>query len=251
MKFLIILLLVVSCGKRDFLTQFGNDLKKGKDNIVAVSKKAIVDTANTGVKAIGDTVTEIAKDTGSIITEANEIKNYHLTHSGDTTEMIGSQLESIGQIPRDLGNEFLGTDSHSKEDLADLEKELDELRAEMYEELSEVNNSIYDAKFELNQAIEGVSADLSQSNLALQSAIDSVQTELLDEINRVKRLGKKALKKAIKKVNRKIRRVRQAINRVRRNVNSLEVVCQQDSVYIIFSGFVQFAEYCELESNRR
>lgn len=238
--------LFVSCGKQDLLTNVDREVRKGMSNGVTVLHKGFIDGVNTTSKAISDSnetikkgLTDVKNEADSGLTKSKQFADETLTNSRNFAEKGshdivyngGKFIESVGQIPRNIGNKLLGTSEDSDENISDLQKELDILYAEFYEAIAELNQDMDDMKIELQG-----------ENQALQDVVDNGHTSLLRQI----RQGDRRNLRKIRRLRQNVRRLRQNVRTIRRNVNNLEVVCEYDD----FLWSVDFATYCELERNR-
>lgn len=132
---------------------------------------------------------------------------------------LGEFAENVGQTPRILANQLLGTDSESDEKIDQLEKELEYLYSLTLEQFIELTGEI----------------------AALQAEDSRINDILQDEIL--------VLKKKIKKVKRKNR---QKIRDLRREVEDLSLIVSQidgriDSLEVVCTRFRGFLRSCELQ----
>lgn len=227
--------LFVSCGKQELLTNIDREARKGIVNGVKTLHKGFTDAVATGEKAVSDSnetikkgLTDSKRETDDFLTESKQ------TVDRESSNFIyngGKGIEGIGQVPRKIANDILGTDEDSDENLHDLEKEVDKMYQEFYEALADLGSEMDDMKIELQG-----------DNQALQDVVDSVHTSLLRKI----RQGDRRNLSKIRRLKQQLRSLRRNVRTIRRHVNNLEVVCEYDD----FLWSVDFATYCELESNR-
>ena len=142
----------------------------------------------------------------------------------------GKFIESVGQVPRKIANDILGTDEDSDENLHDLQKQVDAMYIEFYEALADLGSEMDEMKIELQG-----------DNQALQDVVDNVHTSLLRQIRR----GDRRSLSKIRALKNQLRDLRYNVRQIRRHINDLEVVCDYFRL-----GWRYFATYCELESNR-
>lgn len=217
--------MLVSCGKNEPLTNLKN-----------VAVKATFDTLNTASKAVQDIARETENEVAENITTFNDMKNQLIENSDNFVNDLGKGTETVGQIPRNLINSALGTDSstddkakNNAENIEDLEQYLEEIYTELLQDLSDLNAELNDFKLQV-----------SIDNQDLQDAIDQSHTELLDEINRVDR---KNLRK-IRRVKRKLRILRREVRQLKSDINNLETYC--NTYFQFYSYFPSLVTYCEI-----
>lgn len=257
MKFILVLLplLAVGCGKGEL-----------GDNARIATAKGLGDGFNTVGKAIKDTFAEADRSADSVITKANDAKNTVLANTGNFTEGIGKGAEGLVQAPKNIVNGILGNDENSEkkdreietdientnEDLEELEALVNEIYLELLQELADVNGELGELKGEISR-VEGESQArdneqeqaLENQRQELRGLISAIHTEILDEINSLKRKDRKALKK-IRRVKNKLRNLRQLIREVRRDVRNLEASCYTYRTYGYYYHFERFRTYCEI-----
>jgi chromosome segregation ATPase len=112
-------------------------------------------------------------------------KNEPLTQLGQGAEHlaqgIGNVGEDIGQIPRILGHQFLGTDIDSEKRLKSLESELEELK-------KKVNSNYISTILELNKLKDSVnnSSEENESDIAeINDTIDDLKDTLDDLLSKI------------------------------------------------------------------
>jgi uncharacterized phage infection (PIP) family protein YhgE len=226
--------LFTSCGKGEFLTNLDRESKKAIVNTATAIDKGVNDFFETSSKAVSDTNETIKKG----LTDAKRETDYFLTESKETVHREGHNgiynggkaIEQIGQVPRKIVNDLLGTDADSDENLKDLENQVNEMYQEFWAEFAELSNEMHDMKRELNE-----------SDQVLQQAIDSIHTDLLVQI----RQGDRRNLRRIRALKNKLRNLRYNVQQIRRYVNNLEVVCDYLNL-----GFIQLVTYCDLEQDR-
>lgn len=228
---LILLPLTVSCGKNEIIQSGLNEIHDG----MAVVSKGTFDAIDTGVKAFQD----IDGESKRAFTKAKVFTDTSLTdarqglekHSHSLVQGAGQVGESLGQIPRNILNDALGTDSDSSQDIADLEDRVDALEAEMH-------NSFYD----LSEEIQSLAVELRQadSNLAssINDAIQKAENELAVEINRTTRNTNR-----INRALSRIRGVKRDVRRISRDLYNLEVVCENITGFL----FINVTPVCEVQ----
>lgn len=238
---LVLLPLTVSCGKNEIVQSV---MKESIDGIKVVAKGTF-DVLDTGAKAINDTHNESKR----FLTNAKRVTDKGLTDSKNYVDEsltenkrnfdenahklikhVGKEIEFIGQFPRELANDLLGTDPDSNEDLADLEDRVDVLEAEMH-------NSFYD----LSEEIQSLAVELRQadSNLAssINDAIQKAENELAVEINRTTRNSRR-----IRRALNRIRGVKRDVRRISRDLYNLEIVCENITGFV----FIDVTPVCEV-----
>lgn len=248
---LLALTVLVSCG--DPLKEVGNAVLdttntafKALDDTVDTTSKTVRDVGNTSNKALYD----VGQTSNKAISDVNESAKESLTDSRVILEdgsyglvySTGKTIESIGQVPREIGNSLLGIDADSDEKIDDLENEtkdlqsqIDELREEMIQEFSNMND-------ELNS----VAQELRNEDSNLYDTIQNLHTTVTDELNSA--LSNYATVSQLNRANSRIRQLRRFISRVNRNMHNLSVICDSDLVYNWFS--VDVETYCRISSNR-
>lgn len=226
--------LFTSCGKQDLLTNVDREFRKGISDSVSTLHKGFNDTVITAQKAVSDTnetvkkgLTDVKRETDKGLTNTRQGVEQG---SHDAVYYGGKFIENVGQIPRNLVNKALGTNEDTDENLHDLEKEVDNMYREFLEDLAELSSEMDDMKIELQG-----------ENQALQDIIDDVHTSLIRQI----RQGDRRNLNKIRRLKNQLSNLRRNVRTIRRHVNSLEVVCEYDD----FLWSVDFATYCELESN--
>jgi len=239
---LILLPLTVSCGKNEIIQ---SGLKEVIDG-VKVTAKGTFDVIDTGAKAVNDInnesrrfLTNVKKATDKGLTDSKNYVDESLTENKRNFDEnvhklikhVGKEIEFIGQFPRELANDLLGTDPDTNEDLSDLESRVDALEAEMH-------NSFYD----LSEEIQSLAVELRQadSNLAsdINDAIQKAENELAVEINRTTRNTRR-----INRALGRIRGVKRDIRRISRDLYNLEVVCENITGFI----WINVTPVCEVE----
>ncbi len=226
--------LVTACGEK-LIQDPIKELGKGTINVVNVAGDLVDDAFNTTVKAGSD----INEATKKGLTDSKRELDKGLTDAKGSTDSIihdgvedlGTSAENIGQFPRAFANDLLGTNEDSDEDLKDLKKEVDALRAEMRDSFNDVSNEIGDLAYELR----GVDTSLAA---AISDAIDTAHAELAVEIVKIDNNQDR-----IRRALRKIRRLKRDVRRVSYDLYNLEVVCSSIGWYI------QLLTACELQGN--
>jgi methyl-accepting chemotaxis protein len=111
-------------------------------------------------------------------------KNEPLTQLGQGAESlaqgIGNVGEDIGQIPRILGHQFLGTDIDTEKRLKDAEKQLRDLRQIVMSNYSSVNNSLLNILLDLNKLED----DTGETKHAINEIISALD-ELEEKVNNI------------------------------------------------------------------
>jgi len=181
---LVLLPLTVSCGKNEIVQSV---MKESIDGIKVVAKGTF-DVLDTGVKAINDTHNESKR----FLTNAKRVTDKGLTDSKNYVDEsltenkrnfdenahrlirdVGKEVESIGQFPRELANDLLGTDPDSNEDLADLEDRVDSL----YDALDTLGNQVNDNSVDQDNLTNIIASHTAyivkvESNLTVSEVID-------------------------------------------------------------------------------
>lgn len=140
-------------------------------------------------------------------------------------ERSGKFIESVGQVPRKIGNKLLGTSEDTDEKADKNEQDIAEL-------LEKLNSAI----FELNTDINNLNYDLRSLDDKLVSTINDIHYELLTtSTNNTAQINS---------LMRKVRRLKQNIRVIDNNIDNLEVVCDYLNL-----GHRHLLTYCELERN--
>lgn len=247
MKSILAVLLVtvfVSCGKNEVVTNVRNAVGKGLKDVV-----------DTGAKAIDDSFKEADRTADALITGTNDAKNTVLENTGNFTESIGKGLEAIGQAPKKGINALLGNDPDSdekdrslqneldgtQEELAELQRQVDELHAEMIASFSEVTLELGELKGEISR----VSSESSEADAALSNELEQIHSDILDELNRLDRKDRKALSK-IRKLQSKLRQLKSLVRDLRNDIGNLEASCYTYRNYGYYYHYENYRTYCEI-----
>lgn len=128
--------------------------------------------------------------------------------AGELVKGSGKAIESIGQIPREIGNLALGTSPDTEKDLKSLDKEVRDSLEDLYLLVDTITIT-------LNLDTDNLSKELSKTiaetyNHILQQILIFNQStnETLDEINNLKAI----------------------IEQVENNLNDIELFCESDFV---------------------
>lgn len=180
----VLLPLTTSCGKNEIIQSV---MKESIDGVKVVAKGAF-DTIDTGAKAVNDAHNESKR----FLTNAKRVADKGLTDSKNYVDEsltenkrnldenahrlirdVGKELETIGQFPRELANDLLGTDPDSNEDLADLENRVDSL----YDALNTLSNQVNDNSVDQDNLSNIIASHTAyilkvENNLSVAEVID-------------------------------------------------------------------------------
>ncbi len=233
--------LVTACGNKIIQDPI-KELGKGTLNVITIAGDLSKDAFNTTVKAGSDInettkkgLTDSKRELDKGLTGAKQ-SAYSIAH--DSISDVGNSAENIGQFPRALANDLLGTNEDTDEDLKDLKKTVDALRAEMRDSFNDVSNDIGNLAYELR----GVDTDLAA---AISDAIDAAHAELAVEIVKIDRNQDR-----IRRALRRIRGLNREVRYISYELYSLEVVCTEEAILDIGRWqFINVVTACELQNS--
>ena len=205
---LLVLSVLVSCGKNEPITQLKKGTSDGINGIISSS-----------FKAVDDTFQEANRTSSKVITGANDIKNELASNTGNFTEGIGQGLEAVAQSPKNAINQALGVDEKTDEELNELEKEVAQLEAEV----EKLKKEFWEEFAELTTEFNNFKVNSENADQALLNEMENLHTELITEINNVSNRDYRSTYRLL----RKLRDLRRAIREVEDYLDDMYVYCSR------------------------
>jgi len=278
MKYLLLAVLLVGCGKNEPIGL----LKEDAQNVVEIVKKGVSDVVRESFDAVekGGEVVGNVVDAGHIavsqgieetkagLTKANDAKDEILSNTGNFTEAIGDLGEGILQAPDKIFNSFVDQEKQDENanNIDQLKEELEELREEMYT----ITGELFDRMDSADSSIEGLEegvTEVEESVADLDDKFSRKVRKLGAKIRRVKQQNRTAIRRLRQQVRSKFQRLARAthseIRDIKRDIRGLEseiedledgiqeVSDELDSLYVSCSyrWWSNYTTGCTLESN--
>ncbi len=211
MKILLMsLLLLVSCGKVETPIDLGQKFENTIENIRNVGIKALDDTIKSSEKAVRDSYSTLEKG---------------VQDAAKTTEIAvqdsAQLIEEVGRVPRDIGNQILGTSEHSDEKVAKNAEDIEAIQDELdflYEEILYLHD-------EFDFQVSLLRQEANENHSEVMNRVTLVQAELSAEIQVLKaKFGKRnnrhrKHRAKFRKLRRKVHGLKQDVRSIRRDLN--------------------------------
>ena len=136
------------------------------------------------------------------------------------TEGVGDYLETVGRIPRQVGNAILGTDEDSDENLADLEDKVDSNYELMLQMFAEVDQELFDLSDEVDDNYDYLVNELQRQYDELSDEIEEGDSKNRDRIIRNSQRIRN-LRSTVRRIRSRVRRTRQQVRDIRHTVRGL------------------------------
>jgi chromosome segregation ATPase len=136
------------------------------------------------------------------------------------TEGVGEYLETVGRIPRQLGNAILGTSDDTDNDLDELEDKVDANYELMLQMFSEVDQELFNLESEVDSNYDYLVGELQDQYDDLTDQIEEGDEKNASKIRRnLERI--RNLRSKVRRIASRVRRTRQQVRDLRQTVRSL------------------------------
>ena len=188
---------------------------------------------------VGNTLTQVKQDVDNSLTSIRE-GIAREGHNG--IENAGDFIEGVGQIPREVGNHVLGTDSDTKQDLVDENEKTDEEIAQLEFEIEAIKVEIAYRVSDLTTMIELLDEKVV-ANKELHDALQEDHNELLTRVNTLEGSFADHVN-----VLQDIEDLEQDVIDVNDRIDNLRVICYRYRRLFGSNIKVYLAKYCELNN---